>query len=126
VPLTNLFLALSSSALETQVQDLLVAATTATTAANARGKTITERLQDIPTCARDIARHGVRQGAAVALDVVHTQYGNDLRTLHPIFPQGNSRENFGELIGEFDGAATTIGEEVNTDNVVNKVFLAND
>jgi len=45
---------------------------------NATGKTITDRLQDIPNRAEEITGHGARQGAAIVLAMVETQLGHDL------------------------------------------------
>ena len=59
---------------------------------NARGDTVATRLQDIPNRVREVAGHGVHWRAAVALVVVQTLSGNDLRTLHPIFPEGEAWE----------------------------------
>lgn len=66
----SIHLILPSSALETQLHALHHAAVTATTAVNARGATVADRLHDIPNHARHIVGHGVHQGALVALAVV--------------------------------------------------------
>jgi hypothetical protein len=86
---------------------------------NARGALLTDRLQDIPNHAREIASHGVRQGAIVALAVVQTQLGHELRTLHYIFLEGEDQAGFDEL----DEDIGTIGAKVDVEGVVNRVFL---
>ena len=108
--------------MESQVQALHAAAYTATEAVNARGGTIAARLQDIPNRIQEIAGHGVHQGAAMALAVVQTLSGNDLRTLHPIFPEGEAREEFNELVDDLGMVATAITEDVRLDAVISNVF----
>ena len=50
-----------------QLESLQLAANTAADAINARGSLIDARLQDISACVQEIALHGVRHGALVAL-----------------------------------------------------------
>jgi hypothetical protein len=90
---------------------------------NARGALLTDRLQDIPNCVREIAGDGVRLGATAALATVQTQLGYELRTLQPVFPEGEDRVDFEELVDELNEAARAIDEEVNVEGVVNRVFL---
>ena len=85
-----------------------------------------DRLQDIPNRAREIATHGVRQGAATALAVVQTCTGHNLLLLEPVFPEGEGREGFDNLVVQFDVAANAITNEVSADSVVTKVFLGED
>ena len=54
--------------------------------------------------------------------MVQTLSGNDLRTLHPIFPEGEEREEFEELVDDLGMVATTIAEDVSLDTVVANVF----
>ena len=89
-----------------------------------RGDLLVDRLQDILNCAREIATCGVRQGAATALAVMQTCTGHKLRLLEPVFPKGEGRAGFDELIVLFDVAADAIGNEVSADSVVNKVFIS--
>lgn len=46
-----------------------MAASDAIGALNGRGNTLEARLQDVPICAREVAFHGIRHGAAVALAI---------------------------------------------------------
>jgi hypothetical protein len=55
--------------------------------------------------------------------VVQTQLGHELQTLHPVFPEGEDRVGFEELVDKFDEAVGTISAEVNVEGVVNRVFL---
>ena len=94
-------------------------------ALNARGDTVAARLQDIPNHVWEVADHGVHQGAAVAFAVVQTLSGNNLWALHPVFHEGEAREEFKELVDDLGVFATTIGEEVSIDGVISNV-LANE
>lgn len=67
------------SALTAQLEALQEAAGDATSALNARGDTLEARLQDVPMRAREVALHGVRRGAAVALTMAQMRSRHDLR-----------------------------------------------
>lgn len=58
-----------SLALTAQLEVLQVAVGDAAGALNALGNTLEARLQDVPVRAREVAFHGVRRGAAVALAI---------------------------------------------------------
>jgi hypothetical protein len=90
---------------------------------NGRGATLADRLQDIPNRAREIAGHGARQGAATALATVQTQLGHKLWNLQPVFPEGEDRVDFEELIDELDKAVGAISAEVDVEGIVNRIFL---
>ena len=109
--------------MESKVQILHAVAATATEAVNARGGTVAARLQDIPNRIQEIAGHGVHQGATVALAMVQTLSGNNLRTLHPTFPEGEEREEFDELVDDLGVVATAIAEDVSLDAVISNVFV---
>jgi hypothetical protein len=85
---------LFSSVLESQVQALHATAATATNTVNAWGDTIVAHLQDIPSCVREVAGHGVRQGSTVALAIVQNQTCCDLRLMELIFLEGEEQEEF--------------------------------
>ena len=89
---------------------------------NAQGDTVAARLQDIPNRVQEVAGHGVHRGATVALAMVQTLSGNDLRTLHPIFPEGEEREEFEELADDLGVVATAIAEDVSLDAVISNIF----
>ena len=61
-----------------QLENLRLAANVATAAVNARGPLLINRLHDIPARAHEIAIHGIRRGAAVALAATQVQTGHDL------------------------------------------------
>jgi hypothetical protein len=90
---------------------------------NARGALLMDRLQDIPNRVREIASHEVRQGAAIALAMMQTQLGHELRSLQPIFLDRDGRVDFEDLVDEFDEATGSIDNIVDADSIVNKVFL---
>ena len=113
-------------ALEAQTQALHQAVNGAATTVNARGDLLVDRLQDIPNRARQIATHGVRQGAATALAVVQTCSEHNLLLLEPVLPEGEGRAGFDDLVVQFDVAANAIANEVSADSVVTKVFLGED
>ena len=104
-------------ALEAQTQALHQAVNGAATMVNARGDLLVDRLQDIPNRARQIATHGVRQGAATALAVAQTCTEHNLLLLEPIFLEGEGRAGFDDLIVHFDVTANAIANEVSTDCV---------
>ena len=113
-------------ALEAQTQALHQAVNGAATMVNARGDLLVDRLQDIPNRARQIATHGVRQGGATALAVVQTYSEHNLLLLEPVFPEGEGRAGFNDLIVQFDETANAIANEISADSVVTKVFLGED
>ena len=110
--------------MESQVQTLHAAAATATESVNARGNTIAPRLQDIPNRIREVAGHGVRRGAAVALATSQFETDHDLLQVEPVhFPLG--REDwwaFEELTDDMDLAAAAISEDVSIEAVIGNVF----
>ena len=75
-----------------QLESLQLAANAAVDAVNARGSLIDARLQDIPVRAQDIALHGVRHGASVALAATQVQTGHDLHTMEVGFPTDDGPE----------------------------------
>ena len=110
-------------ALEAKIQALHQAANGAATTVNARGDLLVDRLQDIPNRAKQIATHGVRQGAVTVLAMAQTCIGHNLLLLEPVFPEGEGRAGFNDLIVQFDETANAIANKVSADSVVTKVFL---
>ena len=66
--------------------------------------------------------HRVHRGAAVSLAVAQTLFRNDIRTLHPIFPEGEAQKGFEELADDLGMVATAIAEDVSLDAVVSNVL----
>lgn len=89
---------------------------------NARGNTA--RLQDIPNRVREIAGHGVRRGAAVALTTAQFQTGHDLLQGEPVHLPLGSKDwwVFEELPDDMEMAAAAISEDISIDAVIGNVF----
>ena len=94
----------------------------ATAAVNARVPLINARLHDILACVREIALHGVRRGASVALAVVQVQTGYELDTMETGFLMGDGPKEHEELIEDFVDAAEAIVDITSAEDVVNRVF----
>ena len=105
-----------------QLESLQLAANTAADAVNARGSLIDARLQDILARVQEIALHGVRHGAAVALTAAQVQTGYELHTMETGFPMGAGLEEHEDLLKEFVMAAEAIVDITSAQDVVNKVF----
>ena len=69
---------LDLSAMMAQIENLHLIANNAAASVNARGEAMEFHLQDIPTCAQEIALHGVRHGAIVTLATAQLQSSLDL------------------------------------------------
>jgi len=65
-------------ALTEELEALQLATNNAARALNARGNLVVSHLQDIPMRAREIAPHGVRHGAAIALMIAQVNYVHEL------------------------------------------------
>ena len=91
-------------------------------AVNARGSSVDARLQDILASVQEIALHGVRHGALVALTVVQFQTGHELHAMETSFPVGDGPEEHEDLLEEFTMAAEAVVDITSTQDVVNKVF----
>jgi len=77
-------------------------------AVNAWGSSTDIRLQDIPVHVQEIALHGVRHDASVALTAAQVQTGHDLHTMEVGFPIGDGPEEHEDLLEEFIMAAEAI------------------
>ena len=89
---------------------------------NARGGTVAADLQNIPSRVREVAGHGAHQGAAVAIAVVLTMFGEDYRMFDPVFLVGDAREEFDELVNDLSIVADAIVDNISLDAVVGSVF----
>ena len=49
-------------------------------------------------------------------------FGNDLWTLHPIFSEGEAREEFDELVDNLSVVAEAIVDDISLDAVIGNVF----
>ena len=89
---------------------------------NAQGSLINARLNDVPARIQDIALHGVRHGAAVALTAAQVQIRYELHAMETGFPMGDGPEEHEDLLEEFVRAAEAIVDTTSAHDVVNKVF----
>ena len=91
---------------------------------NARGNTVAARLEDIPNCVREVAGHGVRRGAAVALATAQLESGHDFLQIEPVhFPLGSEDWwAFGELADDMEMATAAISEDISIEAVIGNVF----
>ena len=105
-----------------QLESLQLAANAATNAVNAQGPLINAHLHDVPAYVQEIALHGVRHGASVALAAAQVQTVYELHTMETGFPMGDGPEEHEDLIEEFVIAAEAIVDITSAQDVVNKVF----
>ena len=91
---------------------------------NARGNTVAARLEDIPNYVREVARHGVRRGADVALATAQLESGHNFLQIKPVhFPLGSEDWwAFEELTADMEMAAAAISEDVSIEAVIGNVF----
>jgi hypothetical protein len=80
-------------------------------------------LQDILVRAREVALHGVRCGAAVALAIAHVRSGLDLRLVEPDFLEEENPDDYQGLVDDFEGASATVADISSAKEVTNNVFL---
>ena len=104
------------------MESLQLAVNVAMDVVNAQGSSTDIRLQDIPTHVQEIALHGIRCGASVALAAAQVQIGYDLHTMEISFLMGDVPEEHEELIEDFVDAAEAIVDITSVRDVVNKVF----
>ena len=91
---------------------------------NARGDTVAARLRDIPRHVREVAGHGVRWGAAVALATAQYQSGHDFLQVEPVNLSlgGEDWWAFEELADDMEMVATTISEDISIEAIIGNVF----
>ena len=77
-------------------------------AVNARGSSIDARLQDVPVRVREIALHGIRHGAAMALTAAQVQMRYELHAMETCFLVGDGPEEHEDLLEEFTIAAEVV------------------
>ena len=91
---------------------------------NARGDTVAARLRDIPHRIREVAGHGVRCGAAVALSTAQFESGHDFLQVEPVhLPLGyEDWWAFEELADDMEMAATAISKDISIEAIIGNVF----
>ena len=90
---------------------------------NARGAILVVRLHDIPNHVREVALHGVRHGAAMALASAQAHSGHKLWFLPHGFPAAVHPRDYELLIKDFFSAAHSIAFISQADDIVAKVFF---
>jgi len=79
-------------------------------------------LHDIPNRVREVALHGVRHGAAMALAAAQVHFGHDLWLLpHGALVTGYPGD-YERLVEDFFVTANSIALTSQADDIVNKVF----
>ena len=127
LPLNLIFKILIISALNlldlsAQLESLRLATDYAARFVNARGAVPVVRLHDIPNRVREVALHGIRHGAAMALASAQVHSGHELRFLPHGFPAVAHPGGYERLIEDFFGAANSIAFISQADDIVAKVF----
>ena len=79
-------------------------------------------LHDIPNRVREVALHGVRHGAAMALAAAQTRSGQNLQLLPHGFPAIERPGDHERLVDEFFNAANSVAFNTQADDIVSKVF----
>jgi hypothetical protein len=80
-------------------------------------------LHDVLNHVKEIALHGVRHGAPVALAMAQVRSGRELRLLPHGFPATSRLQDHENLIEDFSNAANTIAFSSPAGDIMNKVFL---
>ena len=89
---------------------------------NARGAVPVVRLHDISNRVREVALHGIRHGAAMALAAAQACSGLNLRLLPHGFSDTAYLGEHERLVEDFMSAANSIAFSTLADDIVGKVF----
>ena len=89
---------------------------------NARCAVPLVRLYDIPNRVREVALHGVRHGAAMALASAQAHSSHELRFLPHGFPAVAHPGDYERLIEDFFTGANSVAFISQADDIVAKVF----
>ena len=89
---------------------------------NARGTVLVVCLHDIPNCVREVALHGVRHGATMALASAQAHSSHELRFLPHGFLAVAHPGDYERLIEDFFSAANSVAFISQADDIVAKVF----
>ena len=80
------------------------------------------RLHDIPNHVREVALHGIRHGAAMALAAAQARCGHELRLLPHGFSATEHPGDHERLVEDFFDAANSVALATQAEDIVNKVF----
>ena len=89
---------------------------------NARGVVLVVRLHDIPNRVREVALHGIRHGAAMALAAAQARSGHNLRLLPHGFLDAAHLGEHERLVEDFSSAASSVAFNTLANDIVSKVF----
>ena len=81
------------------------------------------RLHNILNHVREVALHGVRHGAAMALASAQAHSGHKLRFLPHGFPAATHPRDHERLVEDFFSTANSVAFNTLADNIVGKVFF---
>jgi hypothetical protein len=71
---------------------------------------------------KEVALHGVRHGAAIALVIAQVCSGLNLHLAEPGFPKEDP-DDYQGLVDDFEEASATVADITSAEEVVNNVFL---
>ena len=91
---------------------------------NARGAIQVVRLHDILNRVKEVALHGIRHGAAMALAAAQARLGHNLRLLPHGFPDTAYPGEHERLVEDFMSATSSVAFNTLANDIVGKVFLA--
>ena len=91
---------------------------------NACGNIVATRLRDIPRRVREVTRHGVCRGAAIALATAQYQSSHNFWQVDPVDLAlgGEEWEEFEELANDMEMAATAISEDISIKAIIGNLF----
>ena len=90
---------------------------------NARGIVLVARLHDILNHVREVALHGVRHGAAMALAAAQVYSNHDLRLLPHEALVTRYPGDYERLVEDFSDAANSVTFISQADDIIAKVFF---
>ena len=89
---------------------------------NARGTILVVRLHNILNRVREVALHGVRHGAAMALAAAQARLGHNLRLLPHGFLDAAYPGELERLVEDFMNTANSVAFNTLADDIIAKVF----
>jgi len=89
---------------------------------NARGTVPVVHLHDIPNRVREVALHGLRHGAAMALAAAQARSGHNLQLLPHGFLNAVHPREHERLVEDFMNATNSVPFNTLADDIVGKVF----
>jgi hypothetical protein len=73
--------------------------------------------------AREVALHGVRRSATIALAIAQVRSGHDLRLVEPDFLEEKNPDDYQDLVDDFEWAGAAVEDMTLAEEVMNNVFL---